>query len=79
MNIKSKIEHVHVTLDLSTGIYKPYCKPNNIPVYVNVKSNNHPSVIKAIPLGVNKRLNMISANEEARSPRQSRTQTQTCL
>ena len=34
-------------------------------VYVNAKSNHHPSVIKAIPLGVNKRLNMISANEEA--------------
>ena len=46
-----------VTLDLS--------KPNNIHVYVNAKSNNHPSVIKAIPLGVNKRLNMISANVEA--------------
>ena len=26
--------------------------------------NHHPNVIKAIPLGVNKRLNMISANEE---------------
>ena len=59
------LDFLDVTLDLSTGIYKPYCKPNNTPVYVNAKSNHHPSVIKALPLGVNKRLNMISANEEA--------------
>ena len=58
------LDFLDVTLDLTTGIYKPYCKPNNTPVYVNAKSNHHPNVIKAIPLGVNKRLNMISANEE---------------
>ena len=58
------MDFLDVTLDLNTGIYKAYSKPNNIPVYVHAKSNHHPSVIKAIPLGVNKRLNMISANEE---------------
>ena len=51
-------------MDLSTFIYKPYIKPTNTPVYVNASSNHHPSIIKAIPLGVNKRLNMISSNEE---------------
>ena len=58
------LDFLDVTLDLRNGIYKPYCKPNNTPVYVNAKSNHHPSIIKAIPLGVNKRLNMISSNEE---------------
>ena len=58
------LDFLDVTLDLSTGIYKPYIKPNNTPVYVNTSSNHHPSIIKAIPLGVNKRLSMISSNEE---------------
>ena len=33
-------------------------------MYVNANSKHHPSIIKAIPLGVNKRLNMISSDEE---------------
>ena len=39
-------------------------KPNNQPLYVH-KESNHPDVIlKNIPLGVNKRLAEISANQE---------------
>ena len=50
-------------MDLRTGIFKPYMKDNDKPVYVNIKSNHPPTVLKNIPLGINKRLSRISANK----------------
>ena len=50
--------------DLRTGVYKPYRKPNDIPVFVHALSNHAPSHIKNIPENVNKRLNILSCNEE---------------
>ena len=38
-----------MTLDLTTGKYKPYNKPGNIPLYINVKSNHPPNIIKNLP------------------------------
>ena len=57
------VDFLDVTLDLNTGIYKPYMKPNNIPLYVNTQSNHPPNILKNIPEGINKRLSTISANE----------------
>ena len=53
-----------VHLDLTSGTYKPYHKPNSNPIYVNVGSNHPKSVLKNIPLGVNERLSMTSSNEQ---------------
>ena len=39
-------------------------KDNDIPLYVNSRSNHPPSVIKSIPIGVNRRLSRISANKQ---------------
>ena len=58
------IDFLDVTLDLRMGTYKPYAKPNNVPLYVNAKSNHPPAVLKNIPLAVNKRLSEISSTEE---------------
>ena len=58
------IDFLDVSLNLSNGIYKPYRKPNNFPVYVHAQSNHAPSHIKNIPINVEKRLNMLSCNEE---------------
>ena len=33
-NIKV-VDFLDVTLDLSTGVFKPFMKPNNTPTYVN--------------------------------------------
>ena len=52
-----------VTLDLNTGIYKPFIKENDTPLYVNIKSNHPPTVLKNIPEGINNRLSRISANK----------------
>ena len=53
-----------MTLDLERGIYKPYRKPGDKPLYVSAWSNHPPGVLKNIPLGINRRLCDISSNEE---------------
>ena len=61
---KKNVNFLDVNFDLTTGIYKPYMKPNDQPRYVHQKSNHPPSILKNIPKSVNKRLSSISANEE---------------
>ena len=58
------MDFLDVTLDLERGIYKPYRKPGDKPLYVNAWSNHPPKIIKNIPLGINRRLCDISSNEE---------------
>mgnify|MGYP007114513607 CR=1 FL=1 len=55
------VNFLDITLDLNTGIYKPYMKDNDMPVYVNNRSNHPRTVLKNIPLGINRRLSRISA------------------
>ena len=38
------VNFLDVTFDLTTGKYKPYNKPGNIPVYINVKSSHPPDI-----------------------------------
>ena len=59
-----QVNFLDVTLDLTNGIYKPYMKENNVPLYVHVKSNHPPKVIQNIPMGINRRLNSISASKD---------------
>ena len=58
------VNFLDVTFDLRNGIFKPYRKPNDRPLYVNKSSNHPPSVIKAIPASVNKRLSGISSSQK---------------
>ena len=58
------VDFLDINLDLERDIYKPYMKPNDISVYVHVQSNHPKSVLKNIPLSVNKRLNLISSSKE---------------
>ena len=62
-NIKI-VNFLDITLNLNDGSFKPYCKPNNKPQYVHKCSNHPPSVIRNIPIGVNKRLSNISSSEK---------------
>ena len=52
-----------INLNLETGIYRPYMKPNETPSYVHKDSNHPNSILKNIPLSVNKRLSLISSNQ----------------
>ena len=60
---KKVVNYLDITLDLNSNIFKPYKKPNDTPVYVNIKSNHPPSILKTIPRGINKRLSNLSCNE----------------
>ena len=62
-NVKN-VNFLDINLDLNEGIYKPYMKPNDKPLYVHTGSNHPRSILKNIPLSVNKRLSMISSNKE---------------
>ena len=62
---KKVVNFLDVTLDLFKGEHRPFRKENNTPLYVNAKSNHPPSVKKALPQNVNKRLNALSSNEMA--------------
>ena len=59
------INFLNVTVNLSTGKYQPYSKPNNVPLYVNNKSNHPPNILRNIPLSINKRLSQISSDKDS--------------
>ena len=52
-----------VTLNLTTGKYQPYNKPDNNPLYINILSNHPPNIIKNLPENISKRFNTLSADE----------------
>ena len=62
---KKTVNFLDVTLNLSNGTYMPYTKENNIPLYVNRKSNHPPRIIENIPQSINKRLSEISYDEDS--------------
>ena len=50
-------------MELQTDTFRPFTKPNTVPLYVHCQSNHPPSVLKNIPDAINKRLSKISCNE----------------
>ena len=56
-------DFLEITMNLTTGEYKPYMEQNNTPLYIHKDSNHPPSIIKNIPESINKRLSSISSNE----------------
>ena len=62
-NLKT-VDFLDITFDLNNGIYKPYNKPNNDPLYINTESNHPPQIIKQIPQSISKRISTNSATEE---------------
>ena len=53
-----------MTLDLTSGSYKPFMKPNNKILYVHRQSNHPPALLKNIPENINKRLTSISSSQK---------------
>lgn len=58
------VDYLDVTLDLNSGCYRPYHKPNNELSYVHVHSNHPPVILKQIPLSIQNRLSNLSSNED---------------
>ena len=62
---RKAVNYLDITLNLSDGTYRPYLRPNSTPIYINVKSNHPPQVLKNVPLGINRRPCSVSRNEQA--------------
>ena len=58
------VNYLDVKFDLRKGIYLPYRKPDNPPVYINSCSNYPPTVIKQLLKSISKRLSDLPSNEE---------------
>ena len=59
-----QVDFLDVTLRLDFEDFKPYKKPNDTPLYVHIHSSHPSTVIKQIPVGINKRLSTISSSKE---------------
>ena len=62
-NLRS-VDFLDIHLDLDSETYRPFMKPNGLPIYVNSESNHPSKIIKNIPISVNTRLSKLSTNEE---------------
>ena len=58
------VNFLDITFDLSNGTFKPFKKPNDPLLYINVKSNHPPQIIKQLPTSIAQRLSDNSANEQ---------------
>ena len=62
--MKKHVDFLDITLDLRTGIYKPYRKPNSSIDYLHKDSNHPPSTMTNLPKSIQIRLSNNSVNEE---------------
>ena len=62
-NFKS-VNFLDINLNLESGLFKPYMKPNDTPVYVHKDSNHPRSILDNIPKSVNRRLSAIFSNQQ---------------
>ena len=56
------VNFLDVTFDLTTGKYKPYNKLGNIPLYINVKPNHPPNIIKNLDDSISCRIDKLSSD-----------------
>ena len=57
-------DFLDVTLNLETYQHRPYRKPGDTPRYIHVMSNHPPTVFKAIPKMIEKRISKLSSTKE---------------
>ena len=58
------VNYLDVTLNLENSTYRPYKKENNQIKYINIESNQPPSIIKQLPLSIESRLSSLFSPEE---------------
>ena len=59
------VNFLDIKMNLDTGTYRPWRKPDNLPVYIDRKSNHPPTIIKEMPKAISKRISDISSSEVA--------------
>ena len=57
------INFLDVTLNLKTGKYRPYKKPDNNLLCINILSNRPSNIIKNLPNNISEKINNLSADE----------------
>ena len=62
-NLKT-VNYLDITLDLNTGTYKTYSKPNDETLYIHAKSNHPSNILKQLPISIETRLSNLSSNSE---------------
>ena len=62
-NLKT-VNFLDVNLNMDTGLYKPYRKPNDEPVYINRLSNHPPTILRNIPQAIARRISDLSSDQE---------------
>ena len=55
------VNYLDAEINLDTGTYSPYRKPDDMPVYINKKSNHSPTIIKDIPKTIAKQISSSEA------------------
>ena len=60
---KKLIDYLDVTFNLKEGTYKPYHRPDNKIIYINVQSNHPPNIIKQLPKTIEQELSNNASNE----------------
>ena len=62
-NLKT-VNYLDITLDLNTGTYKPYRKPNDEKLYIHAKPNHPENILKQLPISIKTSLSKLSSNPE---------------
>ena len=58
------VNYLDVTLNLNDGSYRPYKKPNDETNYIHVNSDHPPSILKQLPVSIQKWLSSLSSSKE---------------
>ena len=58
------VNFLDVTFDLASTKHRPYRKPNDDPLYIHKHSNHPPSILRQLPVSINKRISTLSSDKE---------------
>ena len=56
-------DYLDCTFNLNNRTYQPYRKPNDETTFIYIESNHPPSIIKQVPIALEKHLSQLSSNE----------------
>ena len=60
---RKSVDYLDVTLNLNDGSFRPFHKPDNETNYIHAQSDHPPSIIKHLPMAVEKRISDLSSSE----------------
>ena len=58
----SSVNYLDINMNLTTGIHRPFRKPNDQPSYINSSSNHPRVIIDHMPSSIGKRISTLSSN-----------------